>query len=58
MEELRMEIANARVSEQQTDKVFVLLNRELKLETEDSLPRNRRSFPCTFRFLYPFERNA
>ena len=44
MDELRMEIANARVSEQQTDKAFVLLNRELnKLKTEDSLPRNRRS---------------
>ena len=44
MDELRMEIANARVSEQQTDKAFVFLNKELnKLETEDSLPRNRRS---------------
>ena len=29
MNELRLEIANARTSEQQTDKAFVFLNREL-----------------------------
>ena len=44
MDELRIEIANARVSEQQTDKAFVSLNKELnRLETEENLPRNRRS---------------
>ena len=44
MDELRIEIANARVSEQQTDKAFVLLNKELnRLEMEENLPRNRRS---------------
>ena len=30
MDELRIEIANSRVSEQQTDKAFILLNDELK----------------------------
>ena len=44
MDELRLEIANARTSEQQTDEAFVLLNRELnKLQEEENLPRNRRS---------------
>ena len=44
MDELRLKIANARTSEQQTDKAFVLLNKELnKLQEEKSLPRNRRS---------------
>ena len=44
MDELQLEIANARTSEQQTDKAFVLLNKELnKLHEEENLPRNRRS---------------
>ena len=44
MDELRMEIANARISEQQTDKAFILLNKELKkLQEEDNVSRNRRS---------------
>ena len=44
MDELRLEIANARTSEQQTDKAFMLLNKELnKLQEEENLPRYRRS---------------
>ena len=43
MDELRLEIANARTSEQQTDKAFVLLNKELNKLQEENLPRNRHS---------------
>ena len=43
MEELRLEIANARTYEQQTDKAFVLLNSELNKLQEESLSRNRHS---------------
>ena len=42
MDELRIEIANARISEQQTDKAFVLLNREynrLKAEENNHPPQ-------------------
>ena len=54
MDELQLEIADARTFEQQTDKAFVLLNKEFnKLQEEESFSRNRRS-PCTLTFLYPF----
>ena len=43
MHELGLEIANARTSEQQTDKAFLLLNEELNKLQEENLPRNRRS---------------
>ena len=44
MDELRLQIANSRTSEQQTDKAFVLLNKEVKkLQEEQNLARNRRS---------------
>ena len=44
MNELRLEIANARTSEQKPDKAFVLLNKELnKLKEEESLPRDHHS---------------
>ena len=40
----KLQIANARTSEQRTDKAFVLLNSELnKLQEGESLPRNHCS---------------
>ena len=57
LDELRIQIVNARVTEQQTDKAFVLLNNELnKLKREDNLSRNRQS-PVISDF-YPLPRKC
>ena len=43
MDELRLEIPNARTSEQQTDKAFVLLNKEVCICNSNKKEGKRRS---------------